>query len=319
MTTASGAIIPLMPQHSPSVLLIRLDAIGDALACTPLLAAFAERGIPVDVVLQRANAEAFSARAARSVFVAPDVGELRANGYSDVLVATEKPEGYRLARAVGAPRRVGFVNGWGKPFKTLWARSLLTRAIIRSAGLDPRAPHECEVIWQLGADLLGELQIPRDPTVLAPLVLDDPVARGAYIAFQVTDKWERLGIGFDDVVRAVAVAATCGPLRLLASEREAGYADRVASAARVRIERFSRLAEWKEAIAGAAAIVAPDSGALHVAGMVGTPVLAVFPPQRQYELQVARWRPWAAPYRVVRAEGDWPDDVSTGLHALLER
>ena len=35
--------------------------------------------------------------------------------------------------------------------------------------------------------------------------------------------------------------------------------------------------------------------------MIGTPVVAVFPPSRDYALQVARWAPWAAPHRIVRA------------------
>jgi ADP-heptose:LPS heptosyltransferase len=308
-----------MPLHSPSVLLIRLDAIGDALACTPLLAALRDRGIPVDLVLRPINAGTFSTRAARRIFIAPTIEELRVEDYSDVLVATEKPEGYRLASAVGAPHRVGFVNGWGKPFKTIWARSLLTRAIVRSAGLDPRAPHECEVVWKLGRQLLGERPIPRDPLELAPLVIDRPIARGERIAFQVTDKWERLGMRFEDVVRALRAAASCGALHAIASMHESAYADRIADAASVDVERFGELEPWKESIAAAAAIVAPDSGALHVAGMVGTPVVAVFPPQRNYDLQLARWSPWAAPYRPVKAEGDWPGEVNAGLHALLER
>ncbi|MGB6061510.1 MAG: hypothetical protein WBG27_07405, partial [Candidatus Aquilonibacter sp.] len=94
-----------MPQTSPSVLVIRLDAIGDALALTPLLAALRERAIPVDLVLQDVNAKIFSSRATRAVYVAPftlrsstpenrrSIAEfgafLRRSAYTDVLVATE--------------------------------------------------------------------------------------------------------------------------------------------------------------------------------------------------------------------------------------
>ncbi|HTX58101.1 MAG TPA: hypothetical protein VMH02_00395, partial [Verrucomicrobiae bacterium] len=60
-----------MPQSSPSVLIIRLDAIGDALALVPLLAALRAREIPADVVLRPVNAEALSSRAVRRVLVAP--------------------------------------------------------------------------------------------------------------------------------------------------------------------------------------------------------------------------------------------------------
>ena len=132
-----------MAQSSPSVLIIRLDAIGDALAMTPLLAALAERDISVDLVLRSVNAGIFSKRAAREVFLAPfalrsstkenlaairQFGErLRERNYSHVLVATEDPGGYRLARAIDAPHRIGFVNGIGKPFKTIWASRMLRR------------------------------------------------------------------------------------------------------------------------------------------------------------------------------------------------
>ena len=324
-----------MPLTSPSILVIRLDAIGDALALTPLLAALRERAIPVDLVLRGANAEIFSSRAAREVYVAPfalrsstpaNLREIRAfgtrlrqNAYTDTLVATEDPGGYRLARAVGSPHRVGFVNGLGKPFKTMWASLILTRAIVRSAGLDPRAPHECVVLWELGRDLVGDATIPRDPNVLRPLVLDHEVPRGNRIAFQVSDKWERLGIEFAQVVRALRSAAQFGDVHAIAAANESAYAQRIEATAGIAVERFIALGPWKEAIANAAAIIAPDSGAVHVAGMVGTPTVAVFPPIRDFELQLARWAPWAAPYCALRAEGSWPDQVAGALHELLDR
>ena len=322
-----------MPQTSPSVLVIRLDAIGDALALTPLLAALRERAIPVDLVLQDVNAKIFSSRATRAVYVAPfalrsstpenrrSIAEfgafLRRSAYTDVLVATEDPGGYRLARATQAPTRVGFVNGWGKPFKTLWARSLLTRAIVRSAGLDPQAPHECEVLWKLGEGLVGAGPIPRDPNLLRPLILDRDVARSDYIAFQVSDKWERLGIDFGQVVDSLRATAKIAPVRAIAAEREGDYAQRVADSSGVPVERFASLAPWKEAIAAAALLVAPDSGAVHVAGMVGTPTLAVYPPIRDLGLQIARWAPWAAPYRTVVAEQGWPERAASDVADLL--
>src|SRR6202030_4656080 len=104
-------------------------------------------------VLRSSNVDAFSPAAARKRYVAPfslrsetpanrrAIGafgeELRGNGYTHTLIATEDPGGYLLARAVDSPNRIGFVNGWGKPFKTLWLRTMLTTALYRSAGLHP--------------------------------------------------------------------------------------------------------------------------------------------------------------------------------------
>jgi len=328
----AGILAAVMPQTSPSVLVIRLDAIGDALALVPLLAVLRERAIPVDVVLRAHNAGVFSSRAARRVYLAPFAlrsstpenraaiaafgEEMSANRYTHVLVATEDPGGYRLARAVGAPERIGFVNGWGKPFKTLWAGSMLTKRIVRSAGLDARAPHECAVLFQLGTSLVGEAPIPRDASPLRPLVLENDAPCSERIAFQVSDKWERLGIDFAHVVRAVRAVAERGPVHAIAAASEDDYARRLEDAAQIPVERYATLEPWKEAIAGAAALVAPDSGALHVAGMVGTPTVAVFPPLRDFDLQFARWAPWAAPYRAVRAEDDWPVQVAAALGEL---
>jgi ADP-heptose:LPS heptosyltransferase len=321
-----------MPQDSPSVLIIRLDAIGDALALAPLLAAFAERAIPVDLVLRSANAGIFASRAARRLISAPfDMrssrpanlerldalgGELSHAGYSHVLVATEDPGGYRLAGATRAPVRIGFSNGWGKPLKTLWTRRFLTTTVYRAAGLDPRAPHECEVLFRLGAPLLGDATPTRDCVALRPLVIENEPAPSDRVVMQITDKWKRLGISNDDVVRMVQrVAGFDG--RFITSSSEVAYAMEIERATGARVERFDAIDDWKNAIAAAPALLAPDSGAMHVAGTIGTPVVGVFPPSAQFELQVGRWSPWAAPHRIVKAEGDWPARAADALAQLL--
>jgi ADP-heptose:LPS heptosyltransferase len=322
-----------MPETSPSVLVIRLDGIGDALALTPLLAAFAADGIPVDAVLSSGNAGVFTSRAIRNVDVAgwrqrsndaadlamiQNLGrELAQRQYTHALVATEDASGYRLAHAAGIPNRIGFDNGWGKPLKTLWVRRLLTRTIYRSAGLDPHTRHECEVLFQLGRGLVTETSPARDPGRLRPLVLQNECTPDSRIAFQVTDKWERFGIPLDVVVAAFRNAGAAFDVVPIASEAERNYADTFERSAGTRVERFSNVADWKDAIASHRAIVAPDSGAAHVAGTIGTPVVVVFP-NDAFDLQVARWHPWAAPYRALRASSDWPQRIARELTALLE-
>ncbi|MBV8198156.1 MAG: hypothetical protein JO263_08470 [Candidatus Eremiobacteraeota bacterium] len=322
-----------MPKGSPPVLIIRLDAIGDALALTPLIAALRRRDIPVDAVLSPANADAFSATALRHAIVAEfalrddsranrtavaRLGEtLSSSGYSHALVATEDPSGYRLARAAGAPARIGFIDPLGKPLKALWSRAQLTRTVYRTAGMDPGAPHECEVLFRLGGALLGDEAPTRDDARLRPLILDQPPSFSGRIAVQITDKWQRLGIALADVVELVRRVMEAGPLKLLAARHESAYAQAIADATAQPVTYFERLAPWKAAIADAAALVAPDSGAMHVAGMVGTPIVAVFAPVKKYALQVARWAPWAAPHRIVRADQGWPARAADALAQLL--
>jgi ADP-heptose:LPS heptosyltransferase len=322
-----------MPETSPSVLLIRLDAIGDALALTPLLAALTSAGIPADLVLRRENAAVFSSRAARRIDVAPWslrsgqrdddeavqhlAADLATRNYTHALIATEDPSGYRLARAARIPERVGFENGWGKPFKTLWTRSLLTRTIFRSAGPDVRGRHECEVLFELGNGFVSEPVPTVDIARLRPLVLESEELPDARIAFQVTDKWERLGMSLDDVVSAFRESRSAGQLAPIAAVVESTYADRFERAAGVTVERFERIEDWKAFIGRAAGVVAPDSGAVHVAGTIGTPVVAVFPDDALFSTQTARWRPWAASHRIVRAGPDWPQQTGRSLRELL--
>ncbi len=314
------------------MLLIRLDAIGDALALTPLLAAFRDEKIPVDLVLRRANRDALSDLAARDRFVAPFAlrsntkqnrkaivafaDELRPRGYTHTLIATEDPGGYLLARELRTPHRAGFTNGWGKPLKTLWLRTMLTTTLYRSAGLDESAPHECEVLFSLGKTLVRETDPTHDLARLRPLVLDGPAEPSDSIAVQITDKWERLGIALPEVVAMLNLLAQTYRVHAIASTRESQYAERIEDASGLPVTRFTDLPAWKAAIAGARGIVAPDSGAIHVAGMVGTPAVAIFPPVSYFELQAARWAPWAAPYRIIKADDQWPARAVTALDGL---
>jgi ADP-heptose:LPS heptosyltransferase len=148
-------------------------------------------------------------------------------------------------------------------------------------------------------------------------VLEREPAFDERIAVQITDKWERLGIAFEQVVELLHRIAAIGTPRLLAAASEAAYGQRIARSTGFPVDYFEQPEPWKETIAAATAIVTPDSGALHVAGMVGTPVVAVFPPVRDYALQVARWAPWAAPHRIVRAGENWPARAGDALAQLL--
>ncbi len=322
-----------MPTAYPqSVLIVRLDAIGDALALAPLLRALADRAIAVDLVTTERNATIFTRRAVRQVHVAPFAlrssapenlaairafgRELAARHYDCVLVPTEDPGGYRLARAVGAPVRSGFANGWGKPLKTLWIRAHLTRVVFRSAGLSREKRHECEVIWSLAQPWLGGAPS-RDPAQLAPLILENAESKDGRVLLQATTKWERLGISLGQVIALASRLARVPNFSLIASTDEHAYAEGLAAATRVPLQLCEDLKPWKSAIARAAAVVAPDSGAVHLAGMLGTPVVAVFPPIPQFDRQVARWRPWAATYEIICAAGEWPQLAAKAIEELL--
>jgi ADP-heptose:LPS heptosyltransferase len=306
------------------VLIVRLDAIGDALTLIPAVAALRRYGFRVGAVLRAVNSEVFSRRALDSVLVSDGpartelIARIRSERYSAALIPTEKPDGYRLPQRAQIPIRIGFENGWGKPLKTLWIRRMCTRTIFRTAGLDPRAPHECEVVFKLVQAITGAPEPSRDPSVLRAYVIDDEPQRDDRIAFQVTDKWQRLGASMESVLQLARRVGERHAVRYIASQQETPYVRAFSEAAGADVEAFGQLAPWKDAIAAARAVVAPDSGAAHVAGMVGTPVVSCFASQN-FTLQSRRWAPWASAHQVVRMESAWPLVASDALEEVLRR
>jgi ADP-heptose:LPS heptosyltransferase len=302
------------------VLIVRLDAIGDALTTVPLIAALRARGIRTGVVLRSVNAEIFSRSAVDRVHVAEqtDARDLHDAAYDYALIPSEEPAAYSIARKAGIPVRIGFDNGLrGKPFKTLWIRAMCTRTIYRNASLDPRGLHECEIVFELAQPLLGSMRPSRDPQVLRPMVIDRAVPADARICMQITDKWERLGASIESVVRAAKLASDIFPVRLIGAAFESDYCAQFERASNQRVELFDSVPRWKEAIAAARGLIAPDSGAMHVAGMTGTPVAACFAP-REFALQTARWAPWAAPHALFNsAQDDWPERAVAALAPIL--
>ena len=61
------------------------------------------------------------------------------------------------------------------------------------------------------------------------------------------------------------------------------------------------LGAWKATLAGARAVVTPDSGAAHVAGMLGVPCVSIFPAVPNAARDLLRWRPWCGPERSLVA------------------
>jgi len=324
---------------SSSALIVRLDALGDTLALAPLLLALREAGVRTDLVISPAARtlyrEGYPDGAIGRAYVAPFAQRderasnraairtfaeaLRPNRYSHVLVATEDPAGYRLAAELAAPHRIGFQNGWGKPLKSLWVRSLLSEAHYRSAGLDPRAPHECEILFALGASLLPPGARPsQDAAALRTLLLAHQPAPSRRIAIQLTSKWQRLGMATSDVRWFIERAREeLGEQSLLAPASERMQIGAL-TAGIEGIEWFDDLRSWIARIGAADVLVAPDSGAIHVAGMLGTPCLALFESGPAFDLQRARWRPWAAPTATIEGNAEWPRRALSALRSLRE-
>jgi ADP-heptose:LPS heptosyltransferase len=293
-----------------NILLVRMDGIGDALALAPLVAALRDAGHRLAAVLATPNRDAYVAGTFAQVHVLeripwPQHGstkatyaralvEAQASAYDVALIASEEPEAYRFAREARIATRVGFTNGFEKPLKSLWARMQLTRALVRPASAEREREHEVETLFRLGAGLHGEAAPTRDPARLRPLVVGDVAPHGRVVV-QLTRKLDALGLQPDALRAALRDVARAHPTVAVAAPHEAPYARELAASSGLDLQLTDSLPEWKALIAGASAVVTPDSGAAHVAGMTGVGCVDLFPDAPDVGSALRRWYPWASP------------------------
>ena len=302
------------------VLLVRLDGIGDAAVCVPLVAALREAGHDVGMALTTRNAGLFEPAALLAQHVLERIpwpahgstpestarasAEIAALRYDVALIASEEPEAFTLA--AGIPERVGFTTGLARPLKSLWVRACTTRTVSRSQRAGGEDAHEAEVMYRLGAGLVREPHPPADRERLRPLLdaprfierdgvqyqlMDEPLR----IVVQAGPKWLATGVAPDAMRTAFERLARYA--RVVAAPGDAAW---VREHTGVEPETFPNLRAWARALGAAEPLVTVDTGAAHVAGMIGVPVLDVFP-DAGFERQVRRWRPWASAYRAFRA------------------
>jgi ADP-heptose:LPS heptosyltransferase len=294
---------------------VRVDGIGDALACVPLLASLRAAGHRLGALLTTRNAEVFAPRAFERVHVVERIpwphhgytetswntalrGAQEAR-YDIALVASEEPAAYSFARRAGISRRIGFHNGLQKPLKSWWARRQLTRAIYRPATQAARPRHEAEVMYELGRGLHAESEPTHDPSVLRELILEHEVVRSGDPAIQITSKWLSPSRGEDAVRPWFAQLAAAARWSGFCSHVERALGERLGAAAGLEMRYFDSVKEWKEAIAAAPYLITPDTGAAHVAGMLCVPCTDIFETS-DYAVQAARWSPWCGAH-VLRA------------------
>ncbi|MFN2459104.1 MAG: glycosyltransferase family 9 protein [Candidatus Velthaea sp.] len=279
--------------------------------CAPLIAALRDAGHVLGVALSDRNADVFAPQtfATRHILTripwprhgsTPETSEraraeIAAAHYDAALVASEEPEAYELARP--ATRRIGFGTGWSKPLKSWWVSRRLTTTLHRFATAHGERAHEAEIMFRLGAGLHAERAPTRDAARLRPLILEHAVPERRHVVLQLGVKWQAMGVDPVSLRAIVAMLAERGA-QLLVSPAERAAAEAVAGPhAYVACET---VAAWKRCVDLARAVVTPDTGTAHLAGMLGIPVIECFP-DAGAAAQIARWHPWAAPYVALRA------------------
>lgn len=314
------------------ILLIRLTALGDVVLALPALSALRARfpeariewlveapyapllaGVPgLDGVVayekRGRHAGAAGWLALRS--------ELAERGYDLVIDLQRKAKTVALAAGLGAPQVLGLRKrqGWG------WVTAALGRE--RPA----TSPHVSELY--LGAlEALGvergapEVRLPvsaRAREAAAPF-LSRPwpvvIAPGATWA---TKRWSPRRFG--ELARALhdeghAVVLGGGP-----SDREAVEEARAASGLPLQDTCDAPVEAWTGLLAASALLIANDSGPVHLAHALGTPVVVLFGPTAP-----GRWAPRDGPVRVLSlgltcspCSNHGTERCPLGTHACLE-
>ena len=231
---------------------------------------------------------------------------------------------------------VGFDPGWSQPPKTLLRRLTLTHRLPSANDPSQTSAHEVERYAALAAlagcpDAAGPLRLALPPaaqewakTVLAELA---PDSAAVPIGLHLSAKWgsENWGDGTClKVARALLdrfpqarLAVTAGP----GEEKFFETAGAVLPPERFRLFHKLELMQWAALLAGCRTLVSMDTGAVHLAAAVGTPVAVVFP-EKNFAHASSRWSPWQVPHRILQrpapvSRDDFCADLCTAVEELL--
>ncbi len=300
------------------IALVRLDALGDSLLCTPACLALKEK-------YPEAELSILASPVAAPVFVglgrvipvgtgdsASDIaGVLRSLKAQAVVVFSEKRRAIQGAHQSGIGIRVGFDPSWSQPLKAAYSKLALTHRFHYQNRLNQASEmHEVEryhrLVEQLGVER-------REPAGLYFPLRERP-QRGKVVAFQLTRKWE-LEYWSPESCRELLDGLE-RDFRFLVGPGEEEWARQVVGQA----ECHPDLVDYARVLAECAALVTVDTGAAHLAAAVGTPVVDIFP-QANQEHCVPRWRPWKTAHRVLLKESPrgLASKIEEALGALLDQ
>ncbi len=293
--------LPSMP-NAPRILVVQTRRLGDVLMATPLLRALTRGAAPsaLDVLVEPGCAAALAGNAHVSALVAASpprlalARRLRSRRYDLVVDAMGKSTSALLARASGAPVRVGFHDA-----RFPWAYTLRAR---RDGVGEYSALEKLRLAAALGLDASDcRLDLPgreddraRADAWWAALGLGDGPAPIAFapVSRRVEKQWpaERFAWLAGEVVSRTGrrLVVFHGPGE---APQVRAVLDRTAHGDAIVVPgEVLPFASLPAAMARCAAYVGNDNGLRHVAVGLGLPTLAVFGPPSP-----ANWTPPGAP------------------------
>jgi ADP-heptose:LPS heptosyltransferase len=293
-----------------TIMVIRSDRVGDLILSTPFLTVL-RRSYPQAAIVALVDPYC------REVLQGSGLADLvesdleRCPKTPDLAIAlAPRSQSHRTAYASGAPLRLGYAYR-NRPLVRLAAHRFLTHCEVVTVKPPSQVCHEVEHLDRL-ARRMG-----------LPGTLDWPLTVGLQaqkepgrLVFHLGDRWLVNGWSFDDVrellrrLRGFAeVLVSAGPReeRLV---RENGL-----DLEGVELHFGKSFTEWARLIGSAEVLVSPDTGAVHVAAAMGTPVLVAYE-AATFEHCSRQWAPWKVPYRAVLKAG--PKETTAAILAALE-
>lgn len=298
-----------------NVLIIKLRYIGDVLLATPTVRAIksARPDVRVTMMVNRGTEEVLSGNPDLHEVIVLDKGSvaaqsrliagLRARQFDTVIDLTDGDRSAFLTRISGAPVRIGFND------EHRWRGRYYTEVVQPVSGVRHRIDRDLEALKPLNIEaeskdpqlwltpdekeradqLLNQLGIQRSQS----MVIVQPGARYWFKAWP-PERFAEL---------ADYLTSQCGSQVLIGgSEQDIDLARQIQGmaktppiimAGRTTIKQFAAIAKQSVLFVGS------DSGAMHMASAVGTPVVALFGPSNPRE-----WGPRGGPVEVLYKEID---------------
>ena len=292
--------------QTPKVAIVRLDALGDTLLSTPAIDFLREElGAENLLVFVSPGLGEIFGEVVPSIEISPELSEqaiadhIDAFGADIVFVFSEKKRALRAAHLSKAAQKIGFDPGWSQPIRSLEVKRFLTLRfpIVNSLNSNSRY-HEVERYCRLVSRGLSRKFL--NGAGLRLFALGERPRRQpglTQLGFQWTKKW--LHGGWSEETLRKVLQSLPQETKVFVAPNEKSWAEESLPETRQNaLVCTEGLRDYALEVARCRYLVTIDTGAVHIASAVGTPVIDVFP-ESQAQHTVPRWRPWMVPHQVV--------------------